>query len=104
MYPGNVKIFRYEDFVRDKPGFMETVSEFIDIPFSPTMLYPSWNGVEIKETIAPWGTVLKSTEAYNAQMIDELTEEEKVQIASATMALGRHFRYDQFSYLEKYYV
>ena len=41
------------------------------------MLYPSWNGKEIKDMIAPWGTVLKSDENYNQQIIDELSDREK---------------------------
>ena len=104
MYPDNVRIFRYEDEVADKEKFMREVAEFIGVPFCETMLYPSWNGQEIKENIAPWGTVLRSTEEYNAQLIDELSEEEKHQIVCGTTALARHFGYDKISYLAKYYA
>jgi Uncharacterized protein conserved in bacteria len=104
MYEKNVRIFRYEDLVADKKKFMEEVCEFINVPFNDSMLYPSWNGVEIKDMIAPWGTVLKSTEEYNAEIIDELSLEEKQQIVSATSALAHHFGYDQIDYLKKYYA
>lgn len=103
MYPRNVQIFRYEDLVGDKTRFMERVAAFIGVPFSETMLYPSWNGVEIKESIAPWGTVLKSTEDYNKAIIEELSELERTQIAHGTTALARHFGYDQVDYLKSYY-
>ncbi|TCR03920.1 sulfotransferase [Neorhizobium sp. JUb45] len=103
MHPKNVRVFRYEDLVANKEKFMREVSDFINVPFAETMLYPSWNGVEIKESIAPWGTVLKSTEEYNEAVINELTEEEKVQIVAGTTALARHFQYDNISYLNKYY-
>jgi hypothetical protein len=103
MHPRNVRIFRYEDLVADKVEFMKQVSEFIDVPFSETMLYPSWNGVEIKDNIAPWGTVLKSTEEYNEAIINELTGAEKAQIAHGSMALARHFGFDKISYLKDYY-
>ncbi|NLG05325.1 MAG: sulfotransferase [Clostridia bacterium] len=103
MYPKNVRIFRYEDFVADKETFMKDVSEFIDVEFCPTMLYPSWNGQEISGNMAPWGTVLKSTEEYNKSIIKELTDIEKTQIANGTMAIAKHFRYDNISYLKKYY-
>lgn len=103
MHPRNVRIFRYEDLVANKVEFMKQVSEFIDVPFSETMLYPSWNGVEIKDNIAPWGTVLKSTEEYNEAIINELTDAEKAQIAHGSMALARHFGFDQISYLKDYY-
>lgn len=104
MFPSNVKIFRYEDLVANKQQFMRTVADFIGVEFKETMLYPSWNGKEIKDMIAPWGTVLKSDEDYNKQIIEELNEDEKKQIIYATTALARHFGYDKVSYLEKYYA
>lgn len=104
MYPKNIKIFRYEDLVADKQKFMQSVSDFIGVDFNRNMLYPSWNGKEIKDMIAPWGTVLKSTEEYNSQIISELTDEEKNQIKYATYALAKHFKYDEIPYLNKYYA
>lgn len=104
MYPNNVRIFRYEDEVADKEKFMREIAEFIGVPYSETMLYPSWNGKEIQDNIAPWGTVLRSTQEYNASVIDELSDAEKKQISCGTAALARHFGYDKISYLEKYYV
>lgn len=104
MYPDNVRIFRYEDLVADKSKFMHDLSDFIGVDFNETMLYPSWNGKEIKDMIAPWGTVLKSDENYNKQIIDELTEAEKKQIAYATAALAKHFEYDKIEYLKGYYA
>lgn len=104
MYPENVRIFRYEDLVADKSKFMHELAEFIGVNFSETMLYPSWNGKEIKDMIAPWGTVLKSDENYNKQIIDELTDAEKKQISYATAALAKHFGYDKIEYLKGYYA
>jgi hypothetical protein len=103
MYPENVAIVRYEDMVGDKSAFMHRTATFIGVKFSETMLYPSWNGVEIKESIAPWGTVLKSTPEYNKSIIDDLSAEEKRQIMYATSALARHFGYDQIDYLRGLY-
>ena len=103
MLPNNVRIFRYEDLVADKEHFMRNVAAFIGVPFAPTMLYPSWNGVEIKDNIAPWGTVLKSTQQYNEDIIAELSEAEKAQIVHGTSALARHFGYDKVDYLKAYY-
>ncbi|MCB1539197.1 MAG: sulfotransferase [Rhodospirillales bacterium] len=103
MYPKNVRIFRYEDLVENKETFMRDVASFIGVGFEPAMLYPSWNGVEIKESIAPWGTVLKSTRDYNKAVIDELNDAEKAQIVQGTTALARHFKYDEIDYLAPYY-
>jgi hypothetical protein len=103
MYPENVRIFRYEDLVGDKKAFMTDVASFIGVKFEDSMLYPSWNGKEIKDDIAPWGTVLKSTPEYNETIIDELNDAEKAQIVHGTTALARHFKYDEVPYLAKYY-
>lgn len=103
MYPKNVRLFRYEDLVDDKERFMRDVATFIGVPYADTMCYPSWNGVEIKDNIAPWGTVLKSTREYNEKIIEELSEAERLQIVHGTSALARHFGYDQIDYLKKYY-
>ena len=104
MYSDNVKIFRYEDLVADKRKFMTEVANFIGVKFNESMLYPSWNGKEIKEMIAPWGTVLKSDENYNKQLIQELSEAEKKQIICGTTALARHFGYDKIDYLKEFYA
>lgn len=104
MYPNNVKIFRYEDEVGNKEKFMRDVAKFIGIDFNESMLYPSWNGKRIDTDIAPWGTVLRSTEEYNAEIIDELSFEEKRQIIAGTTALARHFNYQDIPYLNKYYA
>lgn len=104
MHPDNVRIFRYEDLVANKEEFMREVASFIGIEFRDTMLYPSWNGVELTGDIAPWGTVLKSNAEYNRKMIDELSDMEKYQISVATAALARHFGYDKIDYLKSYYA
>ncbi|MGY4429461.1 hypothetical protein ACVWWO_001938 [Bradyrhizobium sp. F1.13.1] len=103
MYPANVRVLRYEDLVEDKKKFMISAAEFIGVDFAETMLYPSWNGTEIKDMIAPWGTVLKSTKEYNKAVIEELSGEERRQITQGTTALARHFGYDQIDYLSPLY-
>jgi hypothetical protein len=82
---------------------MSDAADFIGVRFSDTMLYPSWNGVEIKDSIAPWGTVLKSTKDYNQEVIQDLSDQERAQIAQGTAALAQHFRYDQIDYLRPLY-
>ena len=104
MYPHNVRIFRYEDEVADKENFMRDAASFMGIAFNESMLYPSWNDKRITENIAPWGTVLQSTEEYNAKMADDLSAAEKKQITCATTALARHFGYDKIPYLRGYYA
>ena len=103
MFPSNVKIFRYEDLVSNKEIFMRQVSEFLGVDFNVSMLYPSWNGKELTGDIAPWGTVLRSSEEYNKEVIDSLSQEEKEIISSGTAAIAKHFNYDQISYLKGLY-
>jgi hypothetical protein len=103
MYPRNVRIFRYEDLVEDKRKFMTQAAEFIGVPFADAMMYPSWNGTEIKDSISPWGTVLKSTKDYNKEVIQDLSDAERKQIAHGTAALARHFGYDRIDYLRPLY-
>lgn len=103
MYPKNVRIFRYEDLVADKEKFMRDAAGYIGVDFDKAMLYPSWNGVEIATNIAPWGTVLKSTEEYNKEVINDLSADEKKNIAYASHALAKHFGYDKIDYLAPLY-
>lgn len=103
IFPSNVKIYRYEDLVTNKEVFMRGVSDFFGVNFNKSMLYPSWNGKELIGDIAPWGTVLRSTEEYNKGVIDSLTQEEKRIISSSTAAIAKHFNYDQISYLKGLY-
>ena len=79
------------------------VSEFLGVDFNESMLYPSWNGEELFGDIAPWGTVLRSSEEYNKEVIDSLSQEEKEIISSSTAAIAKHFNYDQISYLKGLY-
>jgi hypothetical protein len=103
MYPNNFKIFRYEDLVADKEQFMKSMASFIGVDFNESMLYPSWNGLELSGDIAPWGTVLRSSEEYNQEVIKSLTQEERTIISASTKPLATHFGYDQISYLKDLY-
>lgn len=103
MFPDNLKIFRYEDLISNKETFMREVSKFLGVDFDETMLFPSWNGKELIGDIAPWGTVLRSSEEYNREVIDLLSIEEKRIISSSTAAIAKHFNYDQISYLKGLY-
>lgn len=103
LYPDNVRVVRYEDMVEDKHSFMLDLASFIGIEFEPTMLYPSWNAKEISESIAPWGTVLKSTKEYNEEIIAELSDSERRKIAHSTAAISKHFGFDEICYLKPHY-
>ena len=99
QYPHHIRLFRYEDLVRDKKCFMMELADFMSIRFTDNMLYPSWNGTAITGDIAPWGTVLRDTEDYNKSVVHELSGKEKRWIVQATGVLARHFQYHQIDYL-----
>ena len=103
IWPQNIKIFRYEDLIADKKKFMMDLTAYVGINFHESLLYPSWNGKEITQQIAPWGTVLKCTMKYNRDIIDELSLEEKRIISYGTLALSRHFGYTDLGYLKELY-
>jgi len=103
LFPDNMRIFRYEDLVSSKEMFMRSIADFLGVEFNEIMLYPSWNSVELSDDIAPWGTVLRSSEEYNIELIKHLTSEEKETIAHSTEALAKHFGYTDFSYLRDLY-
>jgi len=102
-FPQNVKIVRYEDLVTDKESFMSDLAMFIGVEFEESMLYPSWNGVELSGDIAPWGTVLRSTPTYNLDIIKELSKEEQATIANATLPLATYFGYTSIPALAEHY-
>jgi hypothetical protein len=104
QYPINVQIFRYEDIIMDKEKSMRAMANFIGIDFEMTMLYPSWNGVELKGDIAPWGTVMRSTSEYNLEIIKDLSTEEQFRIVSATRALAAHFGYTEIQGIGQLYA
>jgi len=95
QYPENVIIVRYEDLVADKETFFRNLCPRLGIKFDESLLYPSWNGVELKGDIAPWGTVLRSNKDYNESIISELTPEDRKLIANATRPLAAHFGYPE---------
>jgi hypothetical protein len=102
-FPKNVKIVKYEDLIEDKEIFMKDLSLFLEIPFEKAMLYPSWNSIELKDNIAPWGTVLKSTKEYNYSIINELNSSEISIIKNSTLPLTKYFGYQDSPYLKYLY-
>jgi hypothetical protein len=103
MFPQNIRIFRYEDLVANKEAFMKDLAGFVGICYAESLLYPSWNGNNIAQDIAPWGTVLRSSEEYNIGIIEELSKDEKAIITAASKALAVHFGYDRIHYLANLY-
>jgi hypothetical protein len=103
QFPDNVIIMKYEDLIENKVSFMKEMAAKLGISYHESLTYPSWNGVEIVDNIAPWGTVLKSDINYNYSIIDELSQSDIEFIANATYPLAKHLGYSDSKELSKYY-
>jgi hypothetical protein len=94
-YPKNFHIVRFEDLVADPMATMTKLCGQLGIAYSDTCLYPSWNGVELKE-VYPWGTVRIPTPEVNVATMNQLSDEEKGQIFSLSVVMQRLLGYEQF--------
>lgn len=92
-YSHNFHIVHYEDLIDDVQGEMETLMTKLDLPWSDTLLYPSFNGKRM-EQVYPWGTIKTPTLAANNATIAELTSEQVVAIYSECSYLLRQFGYE----------
>lgn len=89
MYPGHFHIVRFEDLVSNKAETVGALQDALGLERSDTMLYPSFNGTELKN-IVPWGTIRTATVEENLSTANELTDEQKKivsEIASVPMRI-----------------
>lgn len=95
MFPGRFHIVRFEDLVSDRKGTASALLAGLGLEFSDSCLYPSFNGVELKE-IKPWGTIRTPTPEENMRTANELSAEQKARVRAIT-ALAHHLMgYDRF--------
>lgn len=94
-YKGHFHILRFEDLVADKEKAVGELLDGIGLERSEKSLYPSFNGVELKN-IVPWGTIRTATAAENVATANELSAEQKKAVAEITMLPHRIFGYDKF--------
>ena len=67
----------------------------LGIGYADTCLYPSWNGAKLVE-VYPWGTVRTPTPEANVATMNELTDDEKVRVKSASIVMQRILGYENF--------
>lgn len=94
MYPNNFHVLRYEDLISDPQITMEQLSKKLGISFTPTMLYPSWNGAKM-DSVYPWGTIRIPTPHANMATMHELSADEKAEIRSTSVVMLKQLGYDQ---------
>ena len=76
-YPSNFHILKLEDFLKEKKWSLIPILSKINIPWDESLLYPSFNGKDLSESIKPWGTLVKATTEANIKTAKELTYEDK---------------------------
>ena len=96
IYPDNITILRYEDIVGNTEKTMRGLCQKLNISFSDTMLYPSWNGKDISDNIYPWGTINKATPSENKAVISRLTQQEIDEIVCYSKLMIKQFGYESF--------
>jgi hypothetical protein len=94
-YPKNFHIVRFEDIIANPKATMTKLCGRLGLAYSDTCLYPSWNGVELKE-VYPWGTIRIPTPEVNVATMNQLSDDEKAQIKSLSIVMQRVLGYENF--------
>lgn len=94
-YPNNYHMLRYEDLVSDPRATFMALCQKLNIEFSETLLYPSWNGVEL-EQVYPWGTIKFPTVEANIAAAKELSQQERDEIRSLTAVMCKVLGYEHW--------
>lgn len=84
-YPERFHVVRFEDLVADRRKTGEALCRRLGLGWSDALLYPSWNGRELK-SVYPWGTIVTPTPEVNIATMNELSDHEKSEIRSLTVA------------------
>lgn len=96
-YPGRFHILRVESFFADKRATLEPILKQIGLPWSDTLLYPSFNGRDLSADQRPWGTVQRPTTEYNLEAANRLTQDQKAAVAVECALLIDTFDYARFA-------
>lgn len=94
MFPKHFHVVRFEDLVAGRKSFFTKLAKKLDIKFSDTFMYPSWNGKELVDMF-PWGTIRIPTTEMNKKTADELSKSEYVHIKSQTSVINKLLGYDK---------
>jgi hypothetical protein len=94
-FPKNFHLVRFEDLVAEPKKTMTALCKQLGLSFSPTVLYPSWNG-EKMESVYPWGTIRTPTTEANIATMKELSKQEHAEIKSLSGVMRRVLGYEKF--------
>jgi hypothetical protein len=91
-HPDRVHVVRFEDMIVDVKAALGPFLERAGLEWSETLHVPSWNGRRL-EQVYPWGTIRTPTPQANKATMDELSADEKRDMASQIGVMGRLLGY-----------
>jgi len=91
-FPNNVHILRYEDIISDPRLHLSSLLRKLNLSFSNSLLYPSWNGKRL-DAVYPWGTIRELTPEANMKAVDELSASERAEIRSLSTIMLEALEY-----------
>lgn len=94
-HPNQVHIVRFEDIVAGPRAALEPILAKMGLEWSDACLAPSWNGKKMDQ-VYPWGTVRTPTPEANIATMDELSADQKREMASHVGVACRLMGYDDF--------
>ena len=94
-YPDRFHILRYEDIISDTAQVFSKLCKKIDIAYSDSFTYPSWNGNKLTEAY-PWGTIKKPTRDEDDSIRNRLSQNEYNEIKSYSKLILKRFNYDNY--------
>lgn len=93
-FENNIHILRYEDIISDPNLHLSSLAEKLNLPFSDSLIYPSWNGKRLNN-VYPWGTIGKPTQKANIEAMKKLSEYERAEIRSLSTIMLEALGYEQ---------
>lgn len=91
-YKGQFHIVRVEDYMFNKAIVFGEILNNLSLPWSDTMLYPSFNGKKL-DSVYPWGTIVTPTTEVNVQTALQLTKDQRKAVETETSLMIDVFGY-----------
>jgi hypothetical protein len=94
-FPDRVHLVRAEDVLEDSFKTLGALCITLGLEQATSLNTPSWNGIPLDE-IYPWGTIRKPTPQANRSTVEELSRQERDEIASRVWQYLDVFDYRSF--------
>jgi len=95
IFPDRLHILRLEDTLADPVGVLGEFCRKLGLDPDPCLQTPSWNGVPL-EAVYPWGTIRAATPEANRATAEELSPQEREQVALRAQPYLEQLHYADF--------